>query len=113
MLTGKKLANYQDAFALLNCTRLPGRLNTTETAVLLGFQEHDIAPLVVAKLLSPLGRPAPNAPKYFSAFEIEQLAHNREWLSEATKALSKHWIKKKQGGNKRHPASLCDFAQPQ
>src|SRR5580698_2258582 len=79
---------------LLNCRRLPGRLNTAETAVLLGFQDHDIAPLVAAKLLVPLGRPAANAPKYFATVEILSCAENREWLSNATKALAKHWATK-------------------
>jgi hypothetical protein len=35
---------------------LPGRVNTSEAALLLGFQEHDIALLVAAKLLGPLGK---------------------------------------------------------
>jgi hypothetical protein len=70
MLAGKKISSLQDAFALLNCHRLPARLNTSEVAVLLGFQEHDIAPLVAAKLLTSLGKPASNAPKYFAAIEV-------------------------------------------
>jgi hypothetical protein len=70
MLAGKKISSPQEAFALLNCHRLPARLNTSEIAVLLGFQEHDIAPLVATKLLTPLGKPAPNAPKYFAAIEV-------------------------------------------
>jgi len=91
MLAGKKISSLQDAFALLNCHRLPARLNTSEVAVLLGFQEHDIAPLVAAKLLTPLGKPAPNAPKYFAATEVLACAENRDWLSSATKALARHW----------------------
>jgi len=39
-------------------------------SVLLGFQEHDITPLVAAKLLTPLGKPAPNAPKYCAAIDL-------------------------------------------
>ena len=89
--------NPQDAIALLNCRRLPARLNTTETAVLLGFQEHDIPMLVAAKCLSPLGRPAPNAPKYFAAVEIMALAQDRDWLDRATKALAKFWYEKNHG----------------
>jgi hypothetical protein len=67
MFAARKVGNLQDAMVLLNCRRLPGRLNTTEAAVLLGFQEHDIPVLIAGKLLTPLGRPAPNAPKYFAA----------------------------------------------
>ena len=83
-----------DALAVLNCHRLPARLNTSEVAILLGFQEHDIAPLVAAKLLTPLGKPAPNAPKYFAAVEIERCAQDPDWLSQATRALAKHWLRK-------------------
>lgn len=83
--------------ALLNCRRLPARLNTTETAVLLGFKDHDINPLVTAKLLAPLGKPAPNAPKYFAAVIVEALAHDPNWLGQATKALAKFWTERNHG----------------
>jgi hypothetical protein len=63
-------------------------------AVLLGFQEHDIAPLVAAKLLTSLGKPAPNAPKYFTTVEVLSHAENREWLSHATRTIARHWIPK-------------------
>ena len=69
----------------------PARLSTGETAVLLGFQEHDIAPLIAAKLLAPLGKPAPNAPKYFATVDVLAAAQDREWLSQATRALARHW----------------------
>jgi hypothetical protein len=94
MFHSKKVTTGQEMLAILNCHRLPGRLTTAETAVILGFQEHDIAPLVAAKLLNPLGRPAPNAPKYFAAVEVQACAEDREWLSKATKALTQHWHRK-------------------
>ena len=94
MLASRSGATAQEKFGLLNCRRLPGRLNTSETALLLGVQEHDIAPLVAAKLLVPLGKPAQNAPKYFAAVEIAHSAENREWLSAATKVLAKYWREK-------------------
>jgi hypothetical protein len=68
-----------------------GCMNTSEVAVLLGFQEHDIAPLLAAKLLMPLGKPAP---KYFTATEVLACADNRDWLSHATRAIAKHWAVK-------------------
>ena len=49
MFRTKATSSLQNAIALLNCRRLPARLNTSETAVLLGVQEHDITPLVAAK----------------------------------------------------------------
>jgi hypothetical protein len=96
MLSSRAAATAQERFALLNARRLPGRLNTSEAALLLGFQEHDIALLVAAKLLVPLGKPAPNAPKYFAAVQIAERASDCEWLSDATKQLAKHWFGKNQ-----------------
>ncbi len=93
-MIAKRSSTPQDALLLLNCRRLPARLNTAETAIILGFQEHDIATLVAAKLLPPLGRPAANAPKYFATVEVNRLADDREWLSRATKELSRHWATK-------------------
>lgn len=97
MFSSKKLTGGQDILALMNCRRLPARLTTGETAAILGFQEHDMAPLVAAKLLMPLGKPAPNAPKYFASVDILGAAEDREWLSQATRTLAKHW----QGKNQR------------
>ena len=94
MIAARNVGNAQSALELLNCRRLPGRLNTTEAAVLLGFQEHDIAPLVAAKLLTPLGKPAPNAPKYFAAVDVVNAAQDRSWLSQATRTVSRHWSEK-------------------
>jgi len=94
MLAGKKISSLQDAFALFNCHRLPARLNTSEVAVLRGFQEHDIAPLAAATPLSPLAKPVPDAPKYFAAIEVLACAENRDWLSHATRAIAKHWATK-------------------
>jgi hypothetical protein len=105
MLASRSAATAQEKFALLNCRRLPGRLNTSETALLLGFQEHDIAPLVAAKLLVPLGKPAPNAPKYFAAVEIVERRADSRWLAEATKALAKYWLRKNQ--RKQLRATYC------
>src|SRR6266446_258837 len=104
MLVSRSAATTQEKFALLNCRRLPGRLNTLETALLLGFQEHDISLLIAAKLLVPLGKPASNAPKYFAAVEIAERATNSEWLGKATKALGKHWQRKNQ--RKQLPAGV-------
>ena len=102
MLASRVAATAQEKFALLNCRRLPGRINTSETALLLGFQEHDITPLVAAKLLVPLGRPAANAPKYFAAVEVIGKAGDAHWLSQATRALGKYWQ------NKNERKRLCN-----
>ena len=80
--------------SILDARRLPARLTSEQTAVLLGFQPHDIQALIRAKLLKPLGAPAHNAPKHFAACEIEARAADPDWLNKATKAVSKHWSEK-------------------
>jgi hypothetical protein len=106
MLASRSAATAQEKFALLNCRRLPGRLNTSETALLLGFQEHDVPALVAAKLLVPLGKPAANSPKYFAAVAIAERAVDPEWLSQATKALARHWLRKNERKQVRAACSL-------
>ena len=102
MLSAKKLTNVQDVLALLNCRRLPGRLTASEAAAILGFQEHDITVLITTKCLIPLGKPVANAPKYFAAVDVLQLSQDREWLSRATRTISKIWNEK----NSRKKSSL-------
>src|SRR5436190_12270428 len=96
MLISKATRTFADALNLLNCRRLPALLNSTEVAVLLGVQDHDVPVLMGAKLLTPLGKPAPNAPKYFAAVEVAERASSPEWLSNATKVIAKHWRRKNQ-----------------
>ena len=76
--------------------RFPGRLDVAETAKLLGFGEQDIQILMAARKLTPLGDPAPNAPKWFAAVEIIQLAADKDWLHRATKEVSKYWRNKRE-----------------
>ncbi len=74
-----------------NATQAVGRIDSERTARLLGFALSDIPILTRARLLKPLGNPVPNAPKYFAAAEVLQLAVSREWLDKATRATSLHW----------------------
>jgi hypothetical protein len=81
---------------VLALPRLPARLDVQQTAKVLGFMPHDIPVLIRAKLLRPLGNPVQNAPKYFAACVVEELARNPEWLDKATKAVSDYWRRKNQ-----------------
>jgi hypothetical protein len=108
MIASKRFATFQEMIALLNCRRLPGRLNTSETALLLGIHEHDIAPLIAAKLLVPLGKPAQNAPKYFAAVDITARADDRGWLSEATKSVANYWFRKNRSKFSAGPGRATD-----
>ena len=76
---------------LLSLARLPARLNMVETAVYLGFKQHDIPILVARGLLKPLGRPMPNSEKYFARSKLVEAENNEEWLSRATATLGQHW----------------------
>ena len=78
-------------FDPLVAPRLPGRLNSELAARLLGFQKHDIPVLIAAKLLEPLGKPVPNAPKYFAAVSLEVLRSDPAWLDKAAKSIGRHW----------------------
>jgi hypothetical protein len=66
------------------------------TAKLLGFAEHDIQILMAVGKLTPLGDPAPNAPKCFAAVEMIRLATDLDWLHKAAKELSKYWRHKRE-----------------
>ena len=67
---------------------LSARLEVKDTATRLKFTQSDIATLVGAKLLKPLGNPAPNAAKYFSTVQVLTLACDEEWLNKATRCCS-------------------------
>jgi len=84
-----------DRQTFLNLRNRPARLSAQEAAWLLGFQLHDIPVLVAAKLLKPLGAPAPNSIKYFAACDLESLQKDSALLSKATKALAVHWKKRR------------------
>lgn len=84
------------AFTTWAGKNLPARLDVAMTARVLGFAEHDIQILMAARKLTPLGDPAQNAPKWFCAVEVLQLASDREWLHKATKEVSKYWRHKRE-----------------
>jgi len=83
---------------------LPGRLDVTQTAKLLGFGVHDIQILMAVGKLTPLGDPAPNAPKWFAAVELIRLAADQDWLHKATKEIAKYWRRKRE--RRQSPAYL-------
>jgi hypothetical protein len=92
-----------ERFSILNRRHHPARLNAKEVSVILGFQEHDIAPLMVAKLLIPLGKPVSNATKYFALVDILELGKSREWLSAATRTLANYWKSK---NSRKHQSEI-------
>src|SRR5579864_897086 len=93
---------------------LPARLDAVATAKLLGFAEHDIQILMAVGKLTPLGDPAPNAPKWFAAVEMVGLAGNVDWLHKATREISKYWRNKRERGKSlvNCNALECDKHEP-
>ncbi len=91
MFASTSLEIPQKAAELLNCRRLPGRLSVAEAATILGFPQHDIPVLIAARLLTPLGKPAKNAPKYFAAVHVQELSQDMRWLAKATNATTNNW----------------------
>jgi len=86
---------------------LPARLLAGDVAKLLNCTTEDVALLVTAGKLRPLGRPRPNAVKFFSAVELFALLADREWLDEATKTIGQFWRRK---NARRHGLSIQEKA---
>jgi hypothetical protein len=72
---------------------LPLRLNAEQAGWVLNCQPHDIPALINARLLKPLGNPAPNSTKYFATAELLEIAKDRSWLVKVTTAINTHWQK--------------------
>ena len=75
----------------LNWKLTPARLNATQAAWFLGFEQHEITILVGAGLLKPLGHPAMNSAKHFATEILQQLWHDEKWLGKATDAITHYW----------------------
>jgi hypothetical protein len=82
----------------------PARLTAEQAAWVLNCQPHDIPVLVAARLLKPLGNPAPNAMKYFAAPELLESSRDQAWLGRITQALQQHWRHK---NSRRTPEDMA------
>lgn len=68
-----------------------GLATQEQAAQVIGVAPAAIPVLVKAGLLKPLGKPAPNGPKWFAATEVVQLAQDKAWLNRCVLALTRHW----------------------
>ena len=73
---------------------LPARLLAAQVAKLLNCTVEDVALLASAGKLRALGKPRPNAVKYFSTVELIALLADPDWLDEATKTIGQFWRRK-------------------
>ena len=91
--------NYDPNTLILFLTHrgLPARLNVEQTAEILGFTTSDLTILSndAAVSLKPLGSPAQNAPKYFAAVEVLNLASDARRLHRATEVIRKYHLHKR------------------
>ena len=71
--------------------QLPARLTVEQVAWVINCQPHDVPVLVAARLLKPLGNPAPNAIKFFATSELLELVKDKSWLVKVTNAVNAHW----------------------
>jgi len=85
----------EDQYRILRLLgQLPARLTKEQVADVLNCQPHDIAVLVAAKLLKPLGKPASNSVKYFATADLLEKLKDPNWLARVTTAISQHWNRK-------------------
>lgn len=87
----------------------PARLTAEEAACALGFQAHDLAVLMAAGLLKPLGKPAQNAPKYFAMKTVLELSRDEAWLHKATLTVTGGWRRK---NARRKPMTAPEVTPP-
>jgi hypothetical protein len=111
MLTNAYQSNVPRQFGFSSGNFLPARLDAKLTAQVLGFQEHDIPVLVAAKMLKPLGKPVPNATKYFANCEIEVYAVDAKWLRDATQILYDYWKRKNDRKAAKSPRTQTTTAE--
>jgi len=82
------------ALATWAAKNIPARLLAGDVAKLLNCSTEDVAILVSAGKLRALGKPRPNAVKFFSAIELITLLADSDWLDEATRSIVQHWRRK-------------------
>src|ERR1039457_3101876 len=87
----------QTALATWAAKDIPARLLAEQVAKLLNCSTDDVAILVSAGKLRALGKPRPNAVKFFSSIELITLLADPDWLDEATKTIVQFWRRKRRG----------------
>ena len=84
----------QAALATWAAKDLPARLLAGQVAKLLNCSTEDIAILASTGKLRALGKPRPNAVKFFSSIELITLLADPDWLDDATKTIGLYWKRK-------------------
>jgi len=102
----------QTALATWAAKDLPARLLAEEVAKLLNCSTDDVSILVSAGKLRALGKPRPNAVKFFSAVELMALLADPDWLDDSTKAIIQFWRRKNASRNRLAKETLAKDFRP-
>ena len=102
----------QVALATWAAKDLPARLLAGQVAKLLNCSTDDVAILVSAGKLRALGKPRPNAVKFFSTIELIALLADSNWLDDATKTIGQYWKRKNARRNWLTTKEQSDAVQP-
>jgi hypothetical protein len=84
----------QAALATWAAKDIPARLLAEQVGKLLNCSTEDVSILVSAGKLRALGKPRPNAVKFFNAVELMALLADPDWLDDATKTIIQYWKRK-------------------
>src|SRR5688572_29124403 len=93
---------------ILMLVHWPGRLSMQMAADALGLEIHELAILIKAGLVKPLGgRHVPrNGHRYFSGSLIARLSKDEKFLSDAQAEIYKHWKRKNEKKQNKDIARL-------
>jgi len=67
----------------------PACVGIEEAAEIFGWPEYYVPLLISAGHLTPLGKPAQNARKWFATVEIERVCNDPDWLDKAIRIVGK------------------------
>lgn len=71
----------------LSLPQKPARLTAEQLAWCVGMKTENIAALIAAGLIDPLGHPRRNSVKRVAWVDVERLCADRKWLSKITDAI--------------------------
>ena len=71
------------------CSNRPACVSMEEAAAIFGWPNYYLPFLVRAGHLKPLGKPAPNARKWFATVEIERMSGDPDWLDKAVRIVER------------------------